>query len=126
MNMAFTYDPSTSAGRVRLLIADTSSSGRIFEDSEITAFLAMNGDSVNSAAAQALESIAANRSLLARRIKVLDIEVDFKSAAVELRALAKQLRESEEEGGDFYIAEMVFDPASERERIWKQSQRGVL
>ena len=65
--MAFTYNPATDEGKVRLLIADTvefmpDGVTRLyaFEDEEISAFLEMAGGSINLGAAKALRSLAAN------------------------------------------------------------------
>lgn len=124
--MSFTYDPSTDAGRVRLMIADTVDAGHTFEDNEIAAFLDINDGSVRFAAADALDSLAANYARLAKRIKVLDIDVDTKDAAKALREQAKALREQEDDSGNVEIAELVTNHFSARERIWKQFQRGVI
>ena len=52
--MAFTYSPSTDAGKVRLLIGDTDTSDatkQIFDDDEISAFLSLGNSEVYPAAA---------------------------------------------------------------------------
>lgn len=119
--MAFTYDPTTLAGQVRLMIADTVTPGHVFEDAEIAAFLAMTSDDVSRAAARAYRVMAGSQARLGRRIKVLDIEVDTKGLAAEYRELAKTLEE--EDGGGFAIAEMVFEPFGTRERMEKERLR---
>lgn len=61
--MAFTYDPSTSRGRVRMLIGDTDTvaeRNQIFTDDDIDAFLDLEGQSVYGAAAAACRAIAAS------------------------------------------------------------------
>lgn len=60
--MAFTYDPTTDRGKVRLLVYDTtsgSSGTSIFSDADIDAFLEQNGNSIWYSAADAARSRAA-------------------------------------------------------------------
>ena len=90
--MTLTYDPSTNAGRVRLLCTDTDSGREIFDDVEIDAFLAIEG-SVFPAAALALETIAANEALVEKRIKLLDLATDGPAVADALLKRATLLRE---------------------------------
>lgn len=51
--MAFTYDLSTNAGKVRLLIPDNDSSAYELQDAEIEYFLEQAGSNVKAAAVQA-------------------------------------------------------------------------
>lgn len=123
----FTYDPSTSAGRVRLLATDTDSDNAIFSDDEIAAFLALEDDSVKRAAATALDQIASSEALIQKRIKLLDLQTDGPAVATALRAHAKVLREQaddEETTGAFDYAEVVVNQFSARERLWNQVLRG--
>lgn len=124
--MAITYNPATDAGKVRLLISDTVEEGHIFEDAEIQAFLDLNDGSIRLAAADGLYAIAANKARLAKRIKVLDIDIDTRQLAKDLKDLADTLREQEDDDGSFQIAELVTNHWSGRERVWKQMQRGVI
>lgn len=122
----FTYDPSTSAGRVRLLATDTDSTNAIFNDDEIAAFLALEDDSVKRAAATALDQIASSEALIQKRIKLLDLQTDGPAVAKALREHAATLREqadSEEITGTFDYAEMVVNPFSARDRLWNQRLR---
>lgn len=119
----FTYIPSTDAGKVRMLITDRDEDGATFQDEEIQAFLDMNLSSVRLAAAQALETIAANEVLVQKRIETLSLKTDGPKEAEQLIALAKSLREQENNQAGFDIAEMVEDPFSARERWRKQWQR---
>jgi len=60
--MAFTYDPTTDRGKVRLAVFDTtggSSGTSIFSDADIDAFLEQNSDSIWLSAADACRSRAA-------------------------------------------------------------------
>jgi len=63
--MAFTYDPTTSRGRVRLLVSDTDTSDatkQIFTDAEIDALLSLGDNEVFQSAALACRSLAASSS----------------------------------------------------------------
>jgi hypothetical protein len=90
----FTNDPSTSIGKVRLLISDVDSVSPIFSDTSIGAFLAMSGSNVRLAAAQALDAIATSEVLTSKVLKTLDLETDGAKVAAELRAQAKTLRDT--------------------------------
>lgn len=120
------YDPSTSAGRVRLLINDTDTDDPVFDTDEIAAFLAMEGDDVRLAAASALDVLASNEAMVQKRIRLLDLQTDGPAVAKALRDHAGVLRGQVDEAGDFEIAEMVHDDFSWRERIEKQYLRGEL
>lgn len=127
--MAFTYDVSTDAGRVRMLIGDTKEEAPnfpMFDDSEIAAFLAMEGDSVKAAAALAAETIAFSEALIQKKIKLLggDIETDGPAVAESLRKSAAAWREQEDNAPAFAIAEEVGNVFQERDRLYKQVQRG--
>lgn len=122
----FTYDPSTSAGRVRLLATDTDSDNAIFTDDEIDAFLALEDDNVKRAAATALDQIASSEALIQKRIKLLDLQTDGPAVAKALREHAAALRkqaDDEEITGAFDYAEMVVNPFSARDRLWNQRLR---
>lgn len=124
--MSFTYDPSTSAGRVRLLATDTDSNNAIFSDDEIAAFLALEDDSVKRAAAAALDQIASSEALIQKRIKLLDLQTDGPAVAKALREHATALRQQaddEETAGAFDYAEMVVNQFSARDRLWNQRLR---
>lgn len=116
------YDPSTVAGKVRLLIADTDDSNQIFSDAEISAFLAVNNDSLARSAAMALRAIASSKSRLAQVIKSLDVNVDLSKMAAELRATAQSLEDSDDEG-TFAIIQMAPDRYGVAEKIDKDIQR---
>ena len=124
--MAFTYDPTTDAGLVRLLITDTdlvNPDNQIFEDAEITAFLTLEGSVVKLAAARALDVIATREVLVQKVLRIMDLTTDGAKAADALRALAKQLRAEaadEDTAGRFDWAEMVDSDFAARERILKQ------
>lgn len=119
MTTSFTYDPSTSAGRVRLLATDTDAERPIFDDDEIDAFLALE-ESVFPAAALALETIAANEALVQKRIKVLDLSTDGPAVAKALMERARELRARE--AADeivFAVADQADDFLQRREKARK-------
>lgn len=147
-NDGFTYDfgslPVLSS--VRLLVADTDPDNPIFADAEINQALYLesstalyvsgmssatgsvgpppvNVQSPYRAAALLLDALAANKSRLAAINQLLDVKLSPEKAAQELRATAKEYRETEANAGHFAIAEMVYDQFSARERVWKQLLR---
>jgi hypothetical protein len=75
------------------------------------------------AAALLLDGLASNRSRIVGALKVLDISMDATAAGKALRDQAAALRETEANSGMFGVAEMVQDPFSARERVWKQLLR---
>lgn len=132
--MTATYDPGTDAGRVRLLIPDTDVDGDVvcFQDDEIATFLTMarNGD-VRLAAATALEVLASNEALVAKKVRTRDgQQTDGPAVAKELRERARALRDQWkadddlDDDEDWAIAELVVDDFSYRERIGKQTLGG--
>lgn len=124
--MSFTFDDSTDAGRVRLLITDVDSANAIFQDSSIDAFLDMEGGSIRRAAAMALETIARNEVLILKVIKILDLTTDGAKVGAELRASAKSLRESDDEQSAFAIIGMVDSQTAWEERMRKNAMRGAV
>ena len=117
--MAFEYDLSTDAGKVRLLIPDSNENSYLFEDDEIAAFLTLESG-VKRAAAMALEVIAANEALVLKAIKILDLTTDGPKVADSLLKRAKLLRDQAEQdeliaGDGWDIAEWAVDPFSTRE-----------
>lgn len=126
-----TYDVSSDAGKVRLLISDTDMSNVIFVDDEITTFLDLEGQNVRRAAALALETIASNEAQVLKVIRTLDITTDGAKLSTELRARAADLRAqaddtADDDGSGFEIAELVVDDFSFSDRLWKQAQREAL
>ena len=130
--MAFTYDPTTDRGRVRLQIGDTdtvNADRQLFTDAEIDAFLALNTSIVKLAAADALEAIAANQLMVLKVMKNMDVTTDGSKVADSFRELAKDLRKSWLEVGDgsfegaFDWAEFADTDFAKRERILKEYER---
>lgn len=127
--MAFTYDITTDRGKVRLLCTDTDAAYQLFQDAEIDYFLTEMGGNRLRAAAIALLTIAAQETLLMKRITLLDLQTDGPAEAAALRALADtyqekaDLAESLEAGGTFDYAEMVVDRATAEEKRNKEALR---
>jgi len=127
--MPFMYDVTTDRGKVRLLCTDTDSTYQLFQDVEIDYFLTLMGNNILRAAAMALLTIAAQETLLMKRIRLLDLSTDGPAEAAALRALAESyqekadLAEAAEVGGTFDYAEMVVDEFTARERLDKEALR---
>jgi len=119
----FTYDTSTNAGKVRLIIMDKNSGdgNYIFEDDEIDAFLSMESNIVLRAAAMALEAIAGDEALVIKRTKILDLSIDGIAVAQALMAYAASLRKQykDNEGSDFDYAEIADNIFSVRDAALK-------
>jgi hypothetical protein len=107
--MAFTIDPTTDIGKVRLLITDLDSTRPIFpDDAQIQAFLDLESGTAQLAAALALEVIAANRALTMQVVQLLDLKMDGATTAESLRETAKQWRDnSDDDWAGFEIADQV-------------------
>lgn len=92
--MAHTYnenDLSSGLAQVRLLLSDIASPW-VFSDAEIEAFLAMEGDSVKLAAAQAIDTNATNQALAAKVLKDHQLTTDGAKLADSMRRHAAALR----------------------------------
>jgi hypothetical protein len=103
--MAFTYDPATDAGKVRLIIKDTDTADtakQIFQDAEIDAFLELQDGDVKLAAAEALDTIASSQTLTLKKLKLGDIGTDGPAVAASLRNHAASLRAQVADSGDAF------------------------
>jgi hypothetical protein len=126
--VTFSYDITTSRGKVRLLIPDTSATTYVFDDDEIDAFLALDTD-VRRAAALALETIASSQAMTLKVIKLLDLQTDGAKTSDALLKRAAMLRtqaeeaEASEDGGAFEVIEMVPNMFAFRERVWNEGLR---
>lgn len=127
--MAFTFDVTADAGRVRLLIPDRSATEYLFADDEIAALLALEGGNVRRAAALGLETAASDQALTLKVIKILDLQTDGAKTSDALLKRAAGLRsqadaaEMAEDGGAFDIAEMAPNDFSWRERVYNEALR---
>mgnify|MGYP001598245537 CR=1 FL=1 len=122
--MAWTYDPTTSRGRVRLICTDTDSANQIFNDAEIDTFLVIEGDSLKKAAALALETIASQEALILKCVKTADVQTDGAKLAQTLLARAKSLRESADaDDYTFDWAEQTLSDTNARDIVWNSALR---
>lgn len=96
--MTFTYDPTTTAGKVRLLCTDKDDTNQIFTDGEIAAFLAMNGNDYRLAAAQAIDQIASSQVLILKYISANGLTTNGKAVAEALHLQAESLRQQADDG----------------------------
>lgn len=116
----FTYDIGTDVGQVRMLIQDNDLSATtgprpqwtaLLTDEEIARILAWASGNAFRAAAIALRTIAAHRSLLAKRIAAGPYSEDATQVAKELRASAKEFDDQANtldlEAGDTEILQEV-------------------
>lgn len=127
--MAFSYNLANDVGKLRLLIMDNQVSSYLFEDTELSLFVALESNSVKRGAALALETMASNEAYVLKRIELLDLKTDGPAVAKELRERANGLRaqaereESYADGGAFDIAEMVVDDFTARQRLLNEALR---
>jgi hypothetical protein len=113
--MSFTYDLSTSVGRVRMVIPDRNESEQIFSDEEIEAFLSIEGD-LKLATALALETIASDQALVLKVITLLDLKTDGAKTSDALLARADRLRSQVDEEATIDWAEIVTTPQQWQEQ----------
>lgn len=85
-------DFTSSVGRVRLLLNDVTESDFVFSNAEIEAFLAIEGNSVKRAAAQAIDTNATNEALASKVIKDHQLSTDGAKVAEAMRKHAAALR----------------------------------
>lgn len=93
--MAYTYVLTDPVGQVRLLLNDVpagSPATAVFSDEEIAAFLALEGDSVKRAAAQAIDTNATNEALASKVLRTQDVQTDGAKLADAMRRHAAALR----------------------------------
>lgn len=131
MPFTFTYDPATPIGMCRLLCTDTNVDGvngesTVFADEEYQAFLTLYDNEIRLSAAQALDTMAANRALVDKKIRLLDIQLDGPAVAKELMLLAKELRRQvQEDPYAFEVVQTVTSPDEFRQHILNEYLRGV-
>lgn len=97
-------NPTDDVSLVRLLTNDTSPNP-IYTDSEIQAFLTLEGDSVKRAAAQIIDTIADDEALTSKVIKDHNLQTDGAKLADALRKRAALLRTQadDDDEGDGYF-----------------------
>lgn len=99
-------DFTTPVGQVRLLIADVANNPleQYLTDDHIAGYLALNGDNVRRAAADALDAIASSETLVSKVIRTQDLATDGTKVAADLRAHADRLRTlSDEDDADVSV-----------------------
>lgn len=90
--MSFTYNLSTSIGRVRLNINDRVEPAT-FSDEELQAFLDQVGGDVNLATSMAFYTLAASSTGSAKRVSAGEYSEDLTDTAKQYLELAKQFAE---------------------------------
>ena len=152
MTATYTYDfdSAPAISYVRLLIPDTqflpnvSPPQMIFSDQEIQAFFNIQQMTWQSGmffsgqqgrnlpalplsyvrvAALALDTLANNKGKLGNVVKLLDVQLDWKSAAQVLRDGAKTYREVDDNAGAIMIIEQTPTDWAFAQRWWNQFQR---
>lgn len=107
------YDVTTPVGKVRLLLNDVAEP-YVFTDADLAAFLALEGDSVKRAAAQAIDTNASNEVLASKVLRTQDLATDGAKAADALRKHADRLREqadkADDDADEGYFEIVDFDP----------------
>ncbi len=103
--MASTYDLDVDAGKVRLLLNDTSNPF-VFTDDEIDAFLALEDGNIKRAAAQAIDTNADNEALASKVLRTEQgLTTDGAKVADTLRKRAAELRRQADEADATAAAE---------------------
>lgn len=122
------YDPTTPAGKVRLLINDVAAPpNQVFGDDEIAAFLALEDNDVRYAAAQALDTIATNEALVLKVTKTMDLQTDGAKLADSLHRRAQALRAQADSDPDeaFVVIEFADPVFGERAARTRAAQRSA-
>ena len=106
--MAFTYDPTTDRGKVRLLLRDTdtvNSEYQLYTDAEIDAFLSMAGSDIYLAASDACLALAtdAARQAILYRVLNQDLEMDRRQIPRMYRELAAEYKKQAANQGGFSL-----------------------
>lgn len=102
--MAFTFNPTTDRGKVRLLVSDTDlavATNQIFSDAEIDALLSLESGDVYMAAAAACESISASAARSNIAWSSAGQSIDKKGIASNYRDLARIYRKRASDGAPF-------------------------
>lgn len=84
--MAFTYDLTTDAGKVRLLLSDTDSAAYAFEDAEIDYFLTL-GTTVKGAVVEGARTLLADKARRVKRFTLHGMTYDDTAAIAALKAI---------------------------------------
>jgi hypothetical protein len=134
-------NPETAVGQLRLLISDSqqradpinpaAAAAYYFSDGFLTGFLAINSDNIWHAAADALSALAANESMVSKKIRKENLQTDGPAVTNALRLLAQDYRARgnkaqeviDAEDGTFTIVDFA-DPVTPFDTF--EAQAGVL
>src|SRR5690348_2216371 len=132
--MAFTLDRSTSIGKLRVRLSDTEASDAVFQDEDLQEFLA-EGGSIDRAWARAVLAWVTTVGWRQRLARSHGIEADPAVVMRDLRILATTIldrfdasdatSDSDEFGGLFDIAELVYGDFGYRERLASDALRSL-
>ena len=117
MATTYTYDLTTTVGRLRLLAQDTDGieeQAASFCDEEITWAYEQEGSSLYGGAALLLEMLARNRSKLAVRLSRGPVTEDLTSIADNLRKDAALLRQQQEDEDGTGALQAIISPSYDR------------
>ena len=93
--MAFTFDPTTNEGKVRLLLADTDTADatkQVFTDAEIDAFLSLADNSILLAAAYGADSVVSSATRVAVMYRAVGFTIDRRDIPKTMRLQAEVWR----------------------------------
>lgn len=116
-----TIDYTSARGQVRLLVCDVDEGRLVFTDAQIDAFLALEGQNVKRAAAQAIDTNADNEALASKVLRTQDLSTDGAKVADAMRKHATALRdqalldEESDAGAYFDVIDIINDP------VWPRS-----
>ena len=100
------YDVTTDLGKVRLLLNDVADPF-VFVDTEVQAFLDLEGGNIKLAAALAIDTNAGNEVLASKVINSQDVTTSGDRMVTAMHALAQSLRDqalaSDDDQGYFEI-----------------------
>jgi len=88
--VAFTYDLTTTRGKVRLALADTVEAEAVFTDAEID-YLISEGGAVDGAALAGLRILLVDRARRERRFAAQGLTLDTKGQVAAIRAAISEL-----------------------------------
>lgn len=109
-------DYSSLIRQVRLLMADVGSV-QYLDDDQVNGYLALNGDNVRRAAADALDAVATSEALVSKVIKTQDLATDGVKVADSLRAHADRLRGLADADDDRDVFDVVYPPSGCRPEL---------
>ena len=87
--MAFTYDLTTTRGKVRLQVADTTSTAYVFEDDEVD-YAISTGGTVNDATVVLARILLANAALRTKYFSLKGLSFDDRHQVAAIQALIAQ------------------------------------